>query len=917
MSNPSKLFAHLFASTLLAAVVFTNFSHAATADRISYIDNAKGVALERTLHSQAVVQNDRGPVEPSFQIHSMLLFTKPSAAQQKELDELNAQQQDRKSANYHKWLTPAQFADRFGLSANDMNKITSWLKSQGFVIESVGGNRNLVRFSGTAGQVQSAFRAEIHRYSVDGVGHFANSTPLIIPAALSGIVTGISGTTDFRMHPASEALLHARPQMRSSFTDTNLQPFSNLLAPADIATIYDIPASADGTGQSIAIIGETDVFLEDINYFRTGFGLPTIATTCKGTATIDVITSCNDPHFQYILLLSQGETDPGAPDSISQDDIGEADLDIEWSGATAPNAKIVYINAPNDGVGASLSYALDPPSGTSFPAPVVSMSYTACEINAAPFDSVIQGAVTDGITFVNSSGDAGVAACDNTPATGRPFQPATGGETVNYPSSSPYTLAVGGTSISLANDSYPNPSSFWTTNGANLGSATAYIPEQAWNDDEEFNSYCQAPAAGDVFCAAGFETGWVAITSAQTAQEDIWIGASGGGASNCIVGGAVNGCTAGEPQPTWQAGLTVANAPAGVRWVPDVSLMASSNFPGYIYCTPQAPDAGSPTYTSTCVNGITGANGAVEKFLSIVGGTSASSPIFAGIVAMLNQATASTTGQGDIHTTLYGLAASSPTAFHQVITGDNMVYCQVGTPSVQPTGIKCPAAGKFGFNASDADATTGYNLVTGLGSVDVGNLITAWTGGSTSSGSFSLAATSSSFAVTQGSQVSATVTLTFNNGFSGTVNLSCSDPASESTCTASPTSTNSTGTGCTTQNGTTTCPVAFAITATAPSSAKLNGPFERGSKMLYAALMPGLFGVVLVAGSRKRSLRGMRMLGLMLVLGVSTMWLGACGGSSNKSSSNPGTPAGNYTITVTGTSNGTTVNTTFTLAVSQ
>jgi subtilase family serine protease len=917
MPNFSKSLAHLFASTLLAAFVLSSFSYAVTADRISSIDTAKTFTLQRSLRRNAIPKYDRGPVEPSFEVHGMMLFTKPSAAQQKELDEFAAQQQNRKSANYHKWLTPAQYGERFGLSTNDLNKITSWLKSEGFTIDHIGAGRGVIRFSGNALQVNSAFRTDIHRYNVDGVEHFANSTALMIPAALANIVTGISGVSDFRPHAASAAQFSG-PKRRPNYTDTNLEPFPNFLAPGDIYTIYSVPSSADGSSQSVAIIGETDIFLADINDFRTGFGLTTIATSCAGSGSVPVITSCNDPHFQYILV--PGETDPGHPDSVQGGDIGESDLDIEWSGAAAPNAKIVFINAPQTGVGTSLEYAIEPPTGTSIPAPVVSMSYTSCEIDADFFDSLLLQGTTEGITIVNSAGDAGAAACDNTPtSSSRPFSGASGGETVNYPASSPYVIAAGGTSISIANDSYPNPSSYWgSTNGTNGGSATSYIPEQAWNDDVEFASYCQDPLSGTDFCTSGGgESGWVSITSAQTAQEDVWIAAGGGGASNCAVGGPNTGCTAGEPQPTWQSGLTVANAPAGVRWVPDVSLLASADFPGYIFCTPQDPDDSPATYTSTCVNGITGSTGAVEGFESIIGGTSASAPIFAGFVALLNQATASTTGQGDIHTTLYGLASSSPAAFNQVTSGNNMVYCQPGTPSVQPANIKCPAAGIYGFNASDADATTGYNLVTGLGSVNVGALITAWPGSTSTGSSFSLSPTASSFPVTQGSSATATVTLTFNNGFTGTVTFTCSDPATESTCTV-PSPTTTTSSGCTTQNGSTTCPVSFTISTTgASSSLSPNRPLDRGSRMLYAMLMPGLFGIVLMAGTRKRSIRGMRMLGLMLVLGASTMWLGACGGSNNKSQSNPGTPVGNYTITVTGTSGSTTANTTFTLAVSQ
>jgi hypothetical protein len=166
---------------------------------------------------------------------------------------------------------------------------------------------------------------------------------------------------------------------------------------------------------------------------------------------------------------------------------------------------------------------------------------------------------------------------------------------------------------------------------------------------------------------------------------------------------------------------------------------------------------------------------------------------------------------------------------------------------------------------------------------------------------FSLSLGTSSFSVTQGSAVDVPVTLTLASGFTGTVTFACSDPASESTCTT-PAAQTLTGS------------YSFHITTTA-ASASLIRPFDRDSKILYAVLLPGLFGIMFTVGSPKRSLRGMRMLGLIMVLGVSTMWLGSCGGSNNKSTSNPGTPKGKYTIGVTGTSGNSTAKASFTVTV--
>ena len=121
----------------------------------------------------------------------------------KALTQLVAEQQDRRSPNYRKWLTPEQWADRFGLSHGDIQKLTAWLKSQGFTVLNVARGRNWITFSGTAAQVQSAFGTEIHRYNVGGEMHVANASAPKIPAALSGIVAGLRGLDDFRLETES------------------------------------------------------------------------------------------------------------------------------------------------------------------------------------------------------------------------------------------------------------------------------------------------------------------------------------------------------------------------------------------------------------------------------------------------------------------------------------------------------------------------------------------------------------------------------------------------------------------------------------------------------------------------------------------------------------------------------------------
>jgi len=981
---------------LSIASVFSAVGYAQAPGRIvDAIDSSRAVALAKSVHPKAQAQFDQGAVEPSFELSYVTLTTTPSVAQQKALNRLLAQQQDPASPNYHRWLTPAEYADRFGLSRADINRITTWLKSQGFTILSVGSGRNMVIFGGTAAQVENAFKTQIHRYEVDGEQHFANSTPVMIPAALNGIVTGIRGLHDFRPKPFLRTrAFRGIDRPAPDYYDVKWQ-FPNFLAPADINTIYDIPSDLDGTGQTIAIVGDSDIFEADIDDFRKGFGLSntnlgcTVSGSSPGPA--GVITACNGTNFQYAPVGT--DTPPNV-----NGDVTEADLDVEWAGSIAPKAKIIFVNAPNTSGGAfdALVYAISPNGGSPL-AQIISVSFGGCEyadIGAGSLETQLAQAAGEGVTVLVASGDQGGAPCDgNPPAPATPpFLGAIYGGGVDYPASSPNVIAVGGTSISYANDSNPPPSTYWnapTTNLANGGTAKTYIPELTWDDSEDLSAYCLSTGANPGYCVPPHVA--VAVTSPQTAQEDYWISATGGGMSNCAPGLTQNAssCVVGFPQPAYQQTLSVPGAPSGTqyRYVPDVSLLASDIFPGYVFCTPQNQVANTTSTTSSCDPGSgTAASGiftAVDTYHAIVGGTSAATPAFAAMVALLSQSL-STSGLGNINTNLYKLAATpSNHVFHQVNSGSNIVYCQKGLPAGEPV-IACPASGQVGFLASNADATTGYNLVSGLGSVDVGNLVANWsatqspttttvspslsqtyqsnsvtltatvtatsgttaptgsvtfsytngTGGgtlgsstlpsstttsavatlsttslpvgtntitatyngndSTSNGqttvkivaAFTLAANAQTYTVSPGQSATVNITVNTNqSGFSGNLSYTCTEPSTltESTCTG-PTSAVPYAQG-----------ASFLITTMAPTGA-LRRPFDR-QQIFYAVLLPSLFGIMFTFGSRKRRLKGMRMLGLIVVLGFSTLWLGSCGGN-NSSQSNPGTAPGNYSITI-------------------
>lgn len=880
---------------LLVVGVVSSIAETPQPDRIAgAIHNTPSVVLKGNVHPKAQPQYDQGPVEPSMKLGYITLVLQASAAQQADAKNYLAELQNPSSPNYHNWLTPEQYADRFGVSRNDVNKITKWLQAQGFVVIQPARGRNWVAFSGNAELVSKVFQTEIHYYDVDGEKHFANATNPSIPKALSGIAIGFRGLNNFAPKPMG---LKQRPKIGSASPDYSNGFSGNNLAPADIATIYGIQAlysaGYTGSGQKIVVVGQTDIDTTDIANFRAGFGLSTTLPTS---------------------MLVTGDTDPGITG-----DLGEADLDLEWAGAVAPNASILFVigNAmTGGGVFDSAQFAID-----NNLAPVISMSYGGCEsdnVNFIPFfEPILKMASMEGITFLASSGDSGAAGCDSD----QHNPSASHGLAVNYPASSPEVTGVGG------NEFNEGAGTYWGSNGGNLGSALSYIPEMAWNDTALNNS----------------------------------LSGSGGGQSSCGVESA-GVCTGGFPKPTWQTGTGVPND--AVRDVPDVSLTASADHDGYIFCT-----------QTSCASGVVGSNGPT----AIVGGTSASTPVFAGIVALLNDYVVANgvqaqPGLGNINTMLYQLAqgSSGSTIFHDVTTGDNIVPCTQGT-----TG--CPATAPFQYGYS---AGVGYDQVTGLGSVNADNLAIGFAGqltktsttttlalsgssiqagasvtftatvtqtggttaptgtvtflngtttlgtgtlsasgtnatatftttslaggtysvtasyagdtnytGSASSAStltvqdFTLTPAAQTVSVMPGAPGSATLTATALGGFTGTIAYACPTAGvpSEATCTATATSTGAT----------------ISFTTTAATSQLLFPGRSRG--FFYAMLLPGMLGLVF-AGRRKNVWRATRILSLIVILGLSTLWMGACGGGGSSTSGNPGTPAGSYPLTITATS---------------
>src|SRR5215467_15164890 len=171
---------------------FSVISQAVTADRITGpLSGGPTVALRGNVHRLARSQNDLGRADSSRPIKAVTLAFHPSAAQQKDLDDFLRQLGDPSSPNYHKYLTPKQYGARFGMSKNDIEKITAWLQAAGFTNIRVANGRNEVSFNGTVAQIESVFQVEMHSYMVNGEVHLANAGEPKVPAALANAVLNV------------------------------------------------------------------------------------------------------------------------------------------------------------------------------------------------------------------------------------------------------------------------------------------------------------------------------------------------------------------------------------------------------------------------------------------------------------------------------------------------------------------------------------------------------------------------------------------------------------------------------------------------------------------------------------------------------------------------------------------------------
>jgi subtilase family serine protease len=690
----------VFALLFSAAVVTVGQSANVQSRVSSAVDEKNMVTLKGNTHPLATAQYDRGEAPGSLPMNRMLLVLQHTPAQEAAIQQLLAEQQNQGSVSFHQWLTPEQYGQMFGPSDQDIKTITNWLQSHGFEVANVSPGRHVIEFSGTASQVQEAFHTTIHHYSVNGEEHWANSSDPQIPAALAPVVVGVKSLHNFRAKPTSHYTgLYRRDKGTGETTQISGPQFTFDggtefgLGPTDFATIYNVlplwNEGIDGRGETIAIIQESNINISDVHNFRALFNLPV-----------------NDPE-----IVLDGP-DPGIDPGIEP----EAVIDVTWSGAVAKAAtiKMIVSSSTNttEGIALSAQYLADHNIAS-----ISSMSFGQCELHLGTagnqfWNAVWEQAAAEGISAFVSAGDGGSAGCDNFDTATR----ARDGLAISGDASTPFDIAVGGTDFG---GNFFNSAAYWspTNDPTTQASALSYIPELPWNDS----------CTNSIFVFIGFPADPIATCNNASAAGFLNIVGGSGGKSSCVAsdGSHIASCTGGYAKPSWQTGVGV---PAdSVRDIPDVSLFASNGFLGSFYIICEADL--SPT-------GMCDLNPPFEDFAGF-GGTSVSSPAFAGILALVNQKTHAR--QGNANFVLYKLAAeqnpancnvngnailtTAPAAsciFNDITADTNAVPCAAGSPNCGTEGT-LPIGVLTGYNSG-----VGYDLTTGLGSVNATNLVNNW-----------------------------------------------------------------------------------------------------------------------------------------------------------------------------------------------
>ncbi|QHN03791.1 S8 family serine peptidase [Granulicella sp. WH15] len=423
---------------------------------------------------------DQGPTADNTPIPNAAILLARSPEQDAALQILLQEQMDKTSLNFHRWLTPEEFASRFGASETAIEIVSGWLHANGFS-PTVSRSKMYVSVSGNAAQFATLFHTTFHTFALHGQSVYSVTINPSVPVEVAPFIRSINGLTQ---HP--DMAKAATPHRLSIRPDGTSSSGAHYITPADFAVIYDLnpvyKAGYSGAGQSIAIVGRSRVSNSDVQNFALATNL-----------------TLSNPQ----VVLPPGSIDPGETNNGDQN---EATLDVTRASSVAPGASIslVISSAASGGYELAMQYVIDNQAAS-----IMSVSFGTCEASAGGpstdfYNALLTQGAVQGITTFISAGDGGVDACEGPDSVPSTTQIAS----INHLCASPNVICVGGTQL---NDT-ANPSQYWNAaNGAGHESAIGYIPEGSFNEPINLGT-----GATQIFAGSGGISTFIPAPSWQT-----------------------------------------------------------------------------------------------------------------------------------------------------------------------------------------------------------------------------------------------------------------------------------------------------------------------------------------------------------------------------------------------------------------